>query len=186
MLRGEWRNWHTRTTQNRVPQGMWVRLPPRPPMQSKKVLVEYIKTSRERGVQEYFIRQALLDAGWDKDEVDNALGSEEAWPQGARRDIKSEITLKPKRVFFSKKYFIPSLSKGLLLTLVVVAIGATTMFFYQNKKYEIVLSDGNGELASFNYGSWPALEDTAFFEKVKQEFIEYSNHSWQPPDICSR
>ena len=27
---GEWRNWHTRTTQNRVPKGMWVRLPPRP------------------------------------------------------------------------------------------------------------------------------------------------------------
>ena len=30
MLGGEWRNWHTRTTQNRVPKGMWVRLPPRP------------------------------------------------------------------------------------------------------------------------------------------------------------
>jgi hypothetical protein len=24
----EWRNWQTRTTQNRVPQGVWVRLPP--------------------------------------------------------------------------------------------------------------------------------------------------------------
>ena len=141
-------------------------------MQSKKVLIEYIKTSRERGVQEYFIRQALLDAGWDKDEIDNALGSEEAWPQGARRDIKSEITLKPKRVSLSKKHFISSLPKSLLLTLVVAAIGVATMFFYQNKKYEIVLSDGNGELASFNYGSWPALEDTAFFEKVKQEFID--------------
>ena len=28
---GEWRNWQTRTTQNRVPKGVRVRLPPRPP-----------------------------------------------------------------------------------------------------------------------------------------------------------
>src|SRR5579862_745863 len=28
---GEWRNWYTRTTQNRVPQGLWVQVPPRPP-----------------------------------------------------------------------------------------------------------------------------------------------------------
>ena len=24
----EWRNWQTRTTQNRVPSGVWVRFPP--------------------------------------------------------------------------------------------------------------------------------------------------------------
>ncbi len=28
---GEWRNWYTRTTQNRVPYGVRVRFPPRPP-----------------------------------------------------------------------------------------------------------------------------------------------------------
>ncbi len=28
---GEWRNWYTRTTQNRVPNGLRVRFPPRPP-----------------------------------------------------------------------------------------------------------------------------------------------------------
>ncbi len=28
---GEWRNWYTRTTQNRVPYGLRVRFPPRPP-----------------------------------------------------------------------------------------------------------------------------------------------------------
>lgn len=30
LIKGEWRNWQTRTTQNRVPYGMWVRIPPRP------------------------------------------------------------------------------------------------------------------------------------------------------------
>ncbi len=30
---GEWRNWYTRTTQNRVPYGLRVRFPPRPPME---------------------------------------------------------------------------------------------------------------------------------------------------------
>ena len=28
----EWRNWQTRTTQNRVSSGVRVQLPPRPPM----------------------------------------------------------------------------------------------------------------------------------------------------------
>jgi hypothetical protein len=27
----EWRNWQTRTTQNRVPSGMWVQFPPSAP-----------------------------------------------------------------------------------------------------------------------------------------------------------
>jgi hypothetical protein len=29
--KGEWRNWYTRATQNRVPYGLWVQVPPRPP-----------------------------------------------------------------------------------------------------------------------------------------------------------
>ena len=173
MLRGEWRNWHTRTTQNRVPQGMWVRLPPRPLMKGKKVLTEYVKSSRERGVQEYFIRQALVDAGWNRDQVDDAMDSEEAWPQEARKDIENGgATLKlPKRIL-PKKHFIISLPRILSLIFVVAIIGMVATSFYQDRKYEIVLPDGEGNLSSFDYGSWPALEDVAFFEKVKQRFID--------------
>ena len=54
----------------------------------------------------------------------------------------------------------------------VAATGAVVMSAYQEKKYEIVLPAGGGKLSSFNYGSWPALEDTAFFERVKQQFID--------------
>ena len=32
LFKGEWRNWYTRTTQNRVPYGLWVQVPPRPPL----------------------------------------------------------------------------------------------------------------------------------------------------------
>lgn len=34
-LAGEWRNWYTRTTQNRVPYGLRVRFPPRPPFKNR-------------------------------------------------------------------------------------------------------------------------------------------------------
>ena len=27
-----WRNWHTRTAQDRIPNGLWVRVPPGPPI----------------------------------------------------------------------------------------------------------------------------------------------------------
>ena len=141
-------------------------------MQSKKVLIEYIKTSRKRGVQEYFIRQALLDAGWDKNEVDDALDSEQAWPQEARRDIENGTVSKSQKLLTPKKRLTLSLPRIFLLVSTVAIAGAVVMSFYQDRKYEIVLPDGNGELSSFEYGSWPALEDTAFFERVKQEFID--------------
>lgn len=38
---GEWRNWYTRTTQNRVPPGVWVRFPPRPPSFILIIILEY-------------------------------------------------------------------------------------------------------------------------------------------------
>ncbi|MDP3953388.1 MAG: hypothetical protein Q8P99_00995 [bacterium] len=56
-------------------------------MEINKDLTEYIRLSREAGVQEYFIRQALLEVGWDRDLTEAALESEDAWPRGARVDI---------------------------------------------------------------------------------------------------
>ncbi len=40
MVLGEWRNWYTRTTQNRVPYGLRVRFPPRPPHLILKALMK--------------------------------------------------------------------------------------------------------------------------------------------------
>ncbi len=41
---GEWRNWYTRTTQNRVSHDLRVRVPPRPPFLYEENLVDYFKT----------------------------------------------------------------------------------------------------------------------------------------------
>ncbi|MEX2053966.1 MAG: hypothetical protein WD883_00215 [Candidatus Colwellbacteria bacterium] len=56
-------------------------------MEINEELIAYIVASREAGVHEYFIRQALLGAGWDGHLVDIALDSESAWPIKARVDI---------------------------------------------------------------------------------------------------
>ena len=124
-------------------------------------------------MQEHLIRQALFDAGWDKEQIDDAMDSEEAQPQKTHLDVPgSKSTLRLHKFLLPKKHLTLSWFKILLLILAMVAIGATFSSIYQNKKYEIVLPDGSGKLSSFNYGSWPALEDTAFFERVKQEFID--------------
>jgi len=105
-------------------------------------------------VQEYFIRQALVDAGWNRDQVDDAMDSEEAWPQEARKDIENGgATLKlPKRIL-PKKHFIISLPRILSLIFVVAIIGMVATSFYQDRKYEIVLPDGEGNLSSFDFYS---------------------------------
>ena len=56
-------------------------------------LIDYIKKSREAGMGEYFIRQALINVGWDRDLLDVALDSEEAWPESKRVDFLSSRDL---------------------------------------------------------------------------------------------
>lgn len=48
---GVWRNWYTRTTQNRVPQGLRVRLPPRPPNILKTKLLTQNRMAQALRVQ---------------------------------------------------------------------------------------------------------------------------------------
>jgi len=122
---------------------------------------------------EHLIRQALLDAGWSKDLIHDVLGEEGAHPHKSGLNSGNEkASLKLSNRLFPKRHLTLSLPKMFLLVSIVGLIGAVAMSIYQEKKYEIVLPDGNGKLSSFNYGSWPALEDTAFFERVRQELID--------------
>ena len=136
-------------------------------------LIESIKASRKLGVKEYFIRQALSDMGWEREAIDTALNAEEAWPSKSRVDFTGDVVAsanyKVKNAFRGKTHRV-----SLIVFLVVISLlGAVTFWAiskYQNSRYPIVLPSSESDL-SFEYGSWPALENAQFFDKVKSQFI---------------
>ncbi|MDD5710929.1 MAG: L,D-transpeptidase family protein [Candidatus Colwellbacteria bacterium] len=141
-----------------------------------KTLIDYIKAARSAHVQEYFIRQALLEAGWNKGEVDDALDSEMAWPPQARVDFISKTGETPIVLPKSKnsreikgrlKIFAGTLSIALLL-----GVALWVFLYYSQPPYEITLPTNDQNNPSFQFGSWPALENADFFQKVKAQFVE--------------
>lgn len=60
------------------------------------------------------------------------------------------------------------------LVLAVVGIAALSVSLYQGSKpavYAITLPAGEASTTPLTYGSWPALADEDFYEKVKQQFV---------------
>jgi D-alanyl-D-alanine carboxypeptidase len=152
-----------------------------------KTIIEYIKASRNARVQEYFIRQALLEAGWDRDEVDEALDSETAWPSKARVDFiaktKEAISLgriKNRHERTPRANLI--IFVWIILIIVFIGLFVWILPHYLNPSYEIILPTNDETDLSFQFGSWPALENADFFQRVKKQFVE-SNASFIEGDL---
>lgn len=135
-----------------------------------KELIKYVKEAREAGLKEYFIRQALIDAGWERDTIDEAMDSEESWPEKGRIDLTaSKEDIKPPK---KKRPIKITPFLKILAIATALALGATWLIS--------ALPKGNFQLNfpnfdqgdEFQYGSWPALEDADFFSQVKEQFIE--------------
>lgn len=62
----------------------------------------------------------------------------------------------------------------LALVFTVAGLGAAGLRLYQDRApavYAITLPAGEASTTSLTYGSWPALADENFYEKVKQQFV---------------
>ncbi len=144
-----------------------------------KTIIEYVKAARNAGVQEYFIRQALLEAGWGREEVDEVLDSEVAWPPKARVDFISKggekIDIRTEGKGKRKPGAGLSLLLGGVLVTSLVGLSIWILPHYLHPTYEITLPTGDQTNLSFQFGSWPALENANFFQKVKAQFIESSS-----------
>jgi len=143
-----------------------------------KTIVDYVKTSREAGVREFFIRQALLEAGWDRIQIDEALDSEEAWPLKARVDFTEKTKQiisggkKSGRNSFRQSNLFVKLAIGVGV-IILIGAGLWGILRYYNPSYQIVIPVNNsGEISSFQFGSWSALEDASFFKKVKADLLD--------------
>ncbi|MBU2101630.1 L,D-transpeptidase family protein [Patescibacteria group bacterium] len=141
-----------------------------------KTLIKYVKTSREKGVREYFIRQALLDAGWKREEVDDILDSEEGWPSKARVDFMGKVgnsfeKIKKKSGEHKEGLRRPIIGWILIGLLLISGLIAWRVLKHYNPSYEIPLPSNIQEDLSSKFGSWPALEDAQFFKQVKASFI---------------
>ncbi|PIR98345.1 MAG: hypothetical protein COT88_02135 [Candidatus Colwellbacteria bacterium CG10_big_fil_rev_8_21_14_0_10_41_28] len=149
-------------------------------------LIDYIKKARKEGVREYFIREALIDSGWERKVIEEALNSEDSWPEGKRVDIvmpadeQSDYSKenapqqknhdKHTEMYGGMKHMATVI--GILLGVLILTLAGTwALLEYKKTSYNIRLPDIDSEDSSFEYGSWPALQNANFFEQVKNSFI---------------
>lgn len=75
-------------------------------------------------------------------------------------------------VHFLRRHIPTVVSSAVLLGL-ILAIGLSSFLYFReaSEPSEVMVENGKIEKIAFTYGSWPALANAEFFEKVKKDFI---------------
>jgi len=141
-----------------------------------KTIVEYIRASRNAKMQEYFIRQALLEAGWTKEDIDEALDSEEAWPPEARTDFTEEKIKKtyPAHAGEGMRHR-PATRLKIAGGFIIVLVTGLAVWGYtrlSDLPRQIILPTNDQSSPEFQFGSWSALGDAEFFKQAKDRLID--------------
>jgi D-alanyl-D-alanine carboxypeptidase len=118
-------------------------------------LIDYVKNQLEKGMSSSWIKSILSANGWQNNDIENAFKS-----VGDYRKTKSARRAIPLWVVIS------------ILGLMIVAFAA--VFFNFRKiiySYQFNLPSTSAKVASYNYGSWPALDNSNFYDQVLENFI---------------
>lgn len=129
-------------------------------MSHNKDLLNYILQSKRHGISEMEIRKSLEEAGWNQEDIGATFESLGAMDRGVLH-----LHLFHRHVPLGISIFVLTLAIG-------AAIFGPTLYFQSAVgSAQVVLPNEAGKKIEFQYGSWPALENAGFFQKVKQSLL---------------
>lgn len=128
-------------------------------MPHNRNLLKYIWQSKQKGIPDTEIKKILEDNGWNYADIERAFKT--VGGTGRR--------------FLHLHIFHRHVPLGIAVLILILSTSAAALTpFYLNKiiqPIEIMIPGGETAKIKFTYGSWPALENTHFFESVKRNFI---------------